>query len=191
MSSESKTPNIIWIDCEMTGLFLEKDALVEIGVLVTDSELNLLGDGVSVVIKASDEQLEQMGDFVRNMHQESGLLEEIPDGLSLEMAQEQVLQYLRQHCEPGKSPLAGNTVGMDRNFIARDMPELHQFIHYRTIDVSSIKELARRWYPKAYFTAPEKTGNHRALADIQDSIAELLHYRSTIFKDGSNGIIPT
>jgi oligoribonuclease len=175
----------------MTGLFLEKDALVEIGVLVTDSELNLLGDGVSVVIKASDEQLEQMGDFVRNMHQESGLLEEIPDGLSLEMAQEQVLQYLRQHCEPGKSPLAGNTVGMDRNFIARDMPELHQFIHYRTIDVSSIKELARRWYPKAYFTAPEKTGNHRALADIQDSIAELLHYRSTIFKDGSNGIIPT
>ena len=191
MSSESKTPNIIWIDCEMTGLFLEKDALVEIGVLVTDSELNLLGDGVSVVIKASDEQLEQMGDFVRNMHQESGLLEEIPDGLSLEMAQEQVLQYLRQHCEPGKSPLAGNTVGMDRNFIARDMPELHQFIHYRTVDVSSIKELARRWYPKAYFTAPEKTGNHRALADIQDSIAELLHYRSTIFKDGSNGIIPT
>jgi oligoribonuclease len=175
----------------MTGLFLEKDALVEIGVLVTDSELNLLGDGVSVVIKASDEQLEQMGDFVRNMHQESGLLEEIPDGLSLEMAQEQVLQYLRQHCEPGKSPLAGNTVGMDRNFIARDMPELHQFIHYRTVDVSSIKELARRWYPKAYFTAPEKTGNHRALADIQDSIAELLHYRSTIFKDGSNGIIPT
>jgi len=173
----------------MTGLFLEKDALVEIGVLVTDSELNLLGDGVSVVIKASDEQLEQMGDFVRNMHQESGLLEEIPDGLSLEMAQEQVLQYLRQHCEPGKSPLAGNTVGMDRNFIARDMPELHQFIHYRTIDVSSIKELARRWYPKAYFTAPEKTGNHRALADIQDSIAELVHYRTTIFKDGSSGTI--
>lgn len=191
MSTESKTPNIIWIDCEMTGLFLEKDALVEIGVLVTDSQLNLLGDGVSVVIKASDEQLEQMGDFVRNMHQESGLLEEIPDGLSLEMAQDQVLQYLRQHCEPGKSPLAGNTVGMDRNFIARDMPELHQFIHYRTIDVSSIKELARRWYPKAYFTAPEKTGNHRALADIQDSIAELLHYRTTIFKDGSNGIIST
>ncbi|MDA0217430.1 MAG: oligoribonuclease [Actinobacteria bacterium] len=189
MSSESKTPNIIWMDCEMTGLFLEKDALVEIGVLVTDSELNLLGDGVSVVIKASDEQLEQMGDFVRNMHQESGLLEEIPDGLSLEMAQEQVLQYLRQHCEPGKSPLAGNTVGMDRNFIARDMPELHQFIHYRTIDVSSIKELARRWYPKAYFTAPEKTGNHRALADIQDSIAELVHYRTTIFKDGSSGTI--
>lgn len=173
----------------MTGLFLEKDALIEIGVLVTDSELNLLGDGVSVVIKASDEQLEQMGDFVRNMHQESGLLEEIPDGLSLEMAQEQVLQYLRQHCEPGKSPLAGNTVGMDRNFIARDMPELHQFIHYRTIDVSSIKELARRWYPKAYFTAPEKTGNHRALADIQDSIAELVHYRTTIFKDGSSGTI--
>ncbi len=173
----------------MTGLFLEKDALIEIGVLVTDSELNLLGDGVSVVIKASDEQLVQMGDFVRNMHQESGLLEEIPDGLSLEMAQEQVLQYLRQHCEPGKSPLAGNTVGMDRNFIARDMPELHQFIHYRTIDVSSIKELARRWYPKAYFTAPEKTGNHRALADIQDSIAELVHYRTTIFKDGSSGTI--
>jgi oligoribonuclease len=175
----------------MTGLALENDALVEIGVLVTDSELNVLGSGVDVVIKASIEQMAQMGDFVRNMHQESGLLEEIPDGLSLEAAQEQVLDYLRQYCEPGKSPLAGNTVGMDRNFIARDMPELHQFIHYRTIDVSSIKELARRWYPKAYFTAPEKTGNHRALADIQDSIAELLHYRSTIFKDGSNGIIST
>jgi oligoribonuclease len=175
----------------MTGLTLEKDALVEIGVLVTDSELNVLGSGVDVVIKASAEQMAQMGDFVRNMHQESGLLDEIADGLSLESAQEQVLEYLRQHCEPGKSPLAGNTVGMDRNFIARDMPELHQFIHYRTIDVSSIKELARRWYPKAYFTAPEKTGNHRALADIQDSIAELVHYRSTIFKDGSNGIIST
>jgi oligoribonuclease len=175
----------------MTGLTLEKDALVEIGVLVTDSELNVLGSGVDVVIKASAEQMAQMGDFVRNMHQESGLLDEIADGLSLEAAQEQVLEYLRQHCEPGKSPLAGNTVGMDRNFIARDMPELDQFIHYRTIDVSSIKELARRWYPKAYFTAPEKTGNHRALADIQDSIAELVHYRSTIFKDGSNGIIST
>jgi oligoribonuclease len=175
----------------MTGLMLEKDALVEIGVLVTDSELNVLGSGVDVVIKASAEQMAQMGDFVRNMHQESGLLDEIADGLSLEAAQEQVLEYLRQHCEPGKSPLAGNTVGMDRNFIARDMPELDQFIHYRTIDVSSIKELARRWYPKAYFTAPEKTGNHRARADIQDSIAELVHYRSTIFKDGSNGIIST
>ena len=176
-------PPIIWIDCEMTGLSVEADALVEIGVLVTDSELTILGEGVDVVIKASDAQLAQMGDFVRTMHQESGLLAEIPHGKSLEEAEEEVIAYLSAHCQPGQSPLAGNTIGMDRNFISRDMPRLSAFVHYRTIDVSSIKELAKRWYPKAYHSAPAKTGNHRALADIRDSIAELAHYRATIFQE--------
>ena len=167
----------------MTGLSVETDALVEIGVLVTDSELNILGDGVDVVIKASDEQLASMGDFVRKMHTESGLLAEIPNGRTLVEAEEIVLNYLKQHCDNGKSPLAGNTIGMDRNFISRDMKRLESFFHYRTIDVSSIKELAKRWYPDAYASAPAKTGNHRALADIRDSIAELAHYRATIFKN--------
>lgn len=167
----------------MTGLSIEDDALVEIAVIVTDSELNALGEGVSVVIKTSDEKLAQMSDFVRKMHTDSGLLDQIPNGKSLEEAEHLVLEYLEQHCESGKSPLAGNTIGMDRNFIARDMPKLDEFVHYRTIDVSSIKELTKRWYAKSYYTAPEKTGNHRALADIRDSIAELAHYRATIFKD--------
>jgi oligoribonuclease len=179
----SKGENIIWIDCEMTGLSLEIDALVEIGVLVTDSELNIQGEGVDVVIAATEEQLASMGDFVRKMHTDSGLLAEIPHGKSLEEAETIVLDYLKQHCESGKSPLAGNTIGMDRNFISRDMKNLESFFHYRTIDVSSIKELAKRWYPEAYNAAPAKTGNHRALADIRDSIAELAHYRATIFQN--------
>jgi oligoribonuclease len=178
-----KSENIIWIDCEMTGLSIETDALVEIGVLVTDSDLNILGDGVDVVITTSAEKLDAMGDFVRKMHTDSGLLAEIPHGKSLEEAESIVLQYLKEHCESGRSPLAGNTIGMDRNFISRDMKNLESFFHYRTIDVSSIKELAKRWYPKAYNSAPAKTGNHRALADIRDSIAELAHYRATIFQD--------
>jgi oligoribonuclease len=178
-----KSAPIIWIDCEMTGLSVERDALVEIGVLVTDGELNILGDGVDVVIKTDENHLAQMNEFVRNMHTQSGLLQEIPHGRSLAEAEEDVLSYLSQHCESGKSPLAGNTIGMDRNFIARDMPKLDAFVHYRTIDVSSIKELAKRWYPKAYESAPAKTGNHRALADIRDSIAELAHYRATIFQN--------
>lgn len=183
MTSSDQSQNIIWIDCEMTGLSLDRDALVEIGVLVTDSELNILGDGVDVVIKASDEQLASMSDFVRKMHSDSGLLAEIPHGRSLAEAEEIVLDYLKKYCESGKSPLAGNTIGMDRNFIGRDMKKLEDFFHYRTIDVSSIKELAKRWYPDSYAAAPEKTGNHRALADIRDSIAELVHYRTTIFQD--------
>ena len=183
MTSSEKSQNIIWIDCEMTGLSVASDALVEIGVLVTDSNLTILGDGVDVVIKASDDQLSAMSEFVRKMHTESGLLAEIPSGKSLAEAEEIVLDYLKEHCEAGKSPLAGNTIGMDRNFISRDMKKLEGFFHYRTIDVSSIKELAKRWYPEAYASAPEKTGNHRALADIRDSIAELAHYRTTIFQN--------
>ena len=182
----NEQPNLIWIDCEMTGLSLQNDLLVEIAVLVTDSELNLIGEGVDVVIHATDSQLEGMNDFVREMHTNSGLITEIPKGITLAAAEAKIIAYLESASTiAGKSPLAGNSVGVDRAFIDRDMPLLSAYLHYRTIDVSSIKELARRWNPKAYFNAPAKTGNHRALGDIQDSIAELAYYRSAIFIDAS------
>lgn len=166
----------------MTGLSLEDDALIEVAVLVTDDQLNVLGDGVDVVIKPTDEALTQMNDFVRNMHTSSGLLEELPQGTTMEQAQQAVLDYVRQWVpEPGKAPLAGNSVGTDRTFLVRDMPELIEHLHYRVIDVSTIKELSRRWYPRAYFQSPPKTGNHRALGDIQDSIDELRYYRGAVF----------
>ncbi len=178
----NEQPNLIWIDCEMTGLSLEKDVLVEIAVLVTDSELNVIGDGVDVVIKATAEQLAEMNEFVTQMHTSSGLITEIPHGISVSEAEDAIIKYLESaNTLPGKSPLAGNSVSVDRSFIARDMPRLNDYLHYRTIDVSSIKELARRWYHKAYFNAPPKTGNHRALGDIQDSIAELAYYRGAVF----------
>jgi len=183
----NEQPNLIWIDCEMTGLSLEKDVLVEIAVLVTDSELNVIGDGVDVVIRATEEQLAKMNEFVTQMHTTSGLISEIPNGISVQEAEQRVIAYLESALtQPGKSPLAGNSVGVDRSFIARDMPLLNEYLHYRTVDVSSIKELARRWFPKAYFGAPAKTGNHRALGDIQDSIAELAYYRQTIFNSPQN-----
>ena len=166
----------------MTGLDPSKDALVEIAVLVTDSDLNVIGDGVEVVIHASADDLAGMNEFVTKMHTDSGLLHEIPNGISPSAAEEMILKYLESAgVTSGKSPLAGNSVYVDRIFIARDMPKLSEFLHYRTIDVSSIKELARRWYPKVYFNAPAKTGNHRALGDIKDSIAELSFYRKTVF----------
>lgn len=177
----SENPPLIWIDCEMTGLSLESDALVEIAVLVTDENLNVLGDGVDLVIQTTPEKLAAMREEVRVMHTDSGLIHEIPNGVTISAAEEAVLNYLMTHTQPGKSPLAGNSVGMDRNFIARDMPKLNEYLHYRTVDVSSIKELARRWYPKVYFNAPKKTGNHRALGDIKDSIEELRYYQSNVF----------
>ena len=178
----SDSPNLIWVDCEMTGLNLKKDVLVEIAVLVTDSQLNILGEGIDLVIKVEQEYLDGMGDFVREMHTASGLLLEIPNGVSLPQAEEKILEYLKKYApDAGKSPLAGNSVSVDRNFIARDLPLFNEYLHYRTIDVSSIKELARRWYPRVYFAAPKKTGNHRALGDIQDSIEELEYYRNSIF----------
>ena len=182
----NEQPNLIWIDCEMTGLSLKNDLLVEIAVLVTDSDLNLIGEGIDVVIHATESQLEGMNDFVREMHTNSGLITEIPKGITLAAAEAKIVAYLESASTiAGKSPLAGNSVGVDRAFIDRDMPLLSAYLHYRTIDVSSIKELARRWNPKAYFNAPAKTGNHRALGDIQDSIAELAYYRSAIFIDAS------
>jgi oligoribonuclease len=183
----TELPHLIWIDCEMTGLSLEKDVLVEIAVLVTDSDLNLIGEGIDLVIGATPGQLAAMNDFVTQMHIDSGLITEIPNGISVEAAEDAILAYLETTGTiPGKSPLAGNSVSVDRNFIARDMPRLTEYLHYRTVDVSSIKELARRWFPKIYFAAPAKTGNHRALGDIQDSIEELKYYRSAIFIDPLN-----
>ena len=181
-TDRSVNDRIVWIDCEKTGLSLETDALIEVAALVTDFELNQLGDGVDVVIRPPDAALEQMDDFVRSMHTTSGLLEELPRGTTMEDAQERVLAYIREWVpEPRKAPLGGNTVGTDRNFLARDMAELEAHLHYRIIDVSSIKELSRRWYPRAYFGSPKKSGGHRALADIRESIAELRYYREAVF----------
>jgi oligoribonuclease len=183
----NEQPNLIWIDCEMTGLDLEKDVLVEIAVLVTDSELNVIGEGIDLVIAASPEQLAGMNEFVTKMHTNSGLITQIPAGISVSEAEDQIIQYLESaNTVAGKSPLAGNSVSVDRSFIARDMPRLNDYLHYRTIDVSSVKELARRWNAKVYFNSPAKTGNHRALGDIQDSIAELAHYRANFLIAGSN-----
>ncbi|HEX2773888.1 MAG TPA: oligoribonuclease [Micromonosporaceae bacterium] len=181
-TERSVNDRIVWIDCEMTGLSLERDALIEVAALVTDYELNQLGNGVDLVIKPPAEAIEQMDDFVRDMHTTSGLLTDLDRGITLEEAQEQVLAYVREWVpEPRKAPLGGNTVGTDRGFLARDMPELEAHLHYRVIDVSSIKELSRRWYPRAYFNAPKKSGGHRALADIRESIAELRYYREAVF----------
>ena len=173
---------LVWIDCEMTGLDIERDALVEIACMVTDGELALLDDGMDLVIKPPAEAVDQMVDVVRDMHTASGLLEELAAGVTLAEAQEQVLRYVRGHiAEARKVPLCGNSIATDRTFIARDMPELDAFLHYRMVDVSSIKELARRWYPRAYFASPPKHGGHRALADIRESIQELRYYREAIF----------
>jgi oligoribonuclease len=166
----------------MTGLDINNDELVEIAVVVTDFDLNILDPGLDIVIKPDASALENMGDFVRNMHTSSGLIEEIPNGVSVAEAEYQVLEYvLRFVPEDQRAPLAGNSIGTDRAFLARYMPRLDKQLHYRNVDVSSIKELARRWYPRTYFAAPAKRGNHRALADIQESIEELRYYREAVF----------
>ncbi len=179
---DPKADRIVWIDCEMTGLDLARDALIEVAALVTDSDLTILGEGVDLVIACPPEALETMPDVVREMHTSSGLLDELAGGITMQDAQQQVLDYVREHVsDVRKAPLAGNTVGTDRGFLARDMPELEQFLHYRIIDVSSVKELARRWYPRAYYNSPKKNGGHRALADIRESIEELRYYRRAVF----------
>ncbi|UFU04599.1 oligoribonuclease [Ruania suaedae] len=170
----------------MTGLDLHHDALIEIAVLVTDSELHTLDAGLDLVIAPPPGAVEQMGEVVRTMHTTSGLLDELDHGIALADAQAQVLDYVKQFVpEPRKAPLAGNSVGTDKSFLDRDMPDLTAHLHYRIIDVSSIKELARRWYPRAYFNSPKKEGGHRALADIAESIDELRYYRSVLFPDDS------
>jgi oligoribonuclease len=166
----------------MTGLNITSDALVEVACVITDGDLKELDGGIDVVIKPPAESLDQMPDLVREMHTSSGLLDELASGITLAEAQDQVLGYMRGHvAEPRKAPLCGNSIATDRAFIARDLPKLDEFLHYRMIDVSSIKELARRWYPRAYFASPAKIGGHRALADIRESIAELRYYREAVF----------
>ncbi len=173
---------LVWIDCEMTGLDLVHDALIEVAALVTDYDLQVIGEGVDIVIKPPAPALDQMVPFVRDMHTTSGLLDELDAGVDLAEAEERVLAYIREHCPEGsRPPLAGNSVGTDRAFLARDMKDLEAALHYRIVDVSSIKELARRWYPRAYFASPVKGGGHRALADIRESIEELRYYREAVF----------
>jgi oligoribonuclease len=174
---------LVWIDCEMTGLDLAKDKLIEIAVLVTDGDLNILGDGLDVVIHADDSALNSMIDVVTDMHARSGLIDEVrASTVDLATAEAAVLDYIKKHVKQAKTaPLAGNSIATDRGFIARDMPALDSFLHYRMIDVSSIKELCRRWYPRIYYGQPAKGLAHRALADIQESIRELQYYRGTVF----------
>jgi oligoribonuclease len=176
------TDRLVWIDCEMTGLDLATDALVEIACIVTDGELNELDEGIDLIIKPPAEALDQMPELVREMHTTSGLLAELGGGITVGEAEDQVLGYIVQHIpEPRKAPLCGNSIATDRAFLMRDMPRLDEYLHYRMVDVSSIKELARRWYPRAYFNSPAKKGGHRALADIRESILELRYYREAVF----------
>lgn len=170
---------LVWIDCEMTGLDPDHDVLIEVAALITDADLNVLGEGVDVVVKPEPEALAGMSKFVREMHTSSGLLAELDDGLDLQTAEQRVLEYVKAWVpESGVAPLAGNSVHADKAFLRLGMPALTKHLHYRLIDVSTLKELARRWNPAVLDSAPEKTGNHRALGDIQDSIAELRHYRA-------------
>ncbi|HWH27790.1 MAG TPA: oligoribonuclease [Mycobacteriales bacterium] len=181
--TDGPADRLVWIDCEMTGLDLAGDLLIEVAALVTDSELNVLGDGVDVVIGASKEDLARMPDVVRDMHATSGLTDAVlASSVTMQEAEQQVLAYVRQWVpEAKKAPLCGNSIATDRGFLARDMPELDGWLHYRMVDVSSVKELARRWYPRAYYNAPKKGGGHRALADIRESVQELVYYRSVVF----------
>ncbi|QNF95867.1 oligoribonuclease [Janibacter sp. YB324] len=182
-STSNSSERIVWIDCEMTGLSLEHDALIEVAALITDYELNQLDEGIDIIIRPPEAALTQMNDFVREMHTTSGLLDVLAEGTTLAEAEEAVLAHIRQVVpDAGKAPLGGNSVATDRAFLVRDMPGLEAHLHYRMIDVSSIKELSRRWYPRAYFAAPDKNGGHRALADITESIAELRYYREAVFR---------
>ena len=174
---------LVWIDCEMTGLDLRSDRLIEIAALVTDADLNILGEGIDVVIHADNQALTDMVEVVARMHKSSGLTEEVrASTIDLGTAEAMVMDYIRDHVKTAKTaPLAGNSIATDRGFIARDMPTLDNYLHYRMIDVSSIKELCRRWYPRIYYGQPDKGLAHRALADIQESIRELRYYRRTAF----------
>jgi oligoribonuclease len=174
---------LVWIDCEMTGLSIADDALIEVAVLVTDFDLAVLGGGLDLIIKPPAAALEQMNNVVTKILTDSGLIDLLDEGLDLDAAQQQVLDYVREFVpEPKKAPMAGNSIGTDRAFLARDMPHLEEWLHYRVIDVSSIKELARQWFPRAYFAAPTKAGHHRALVDIAESIEELRYYRRAVFQ---------
>jgi oligoribonuclease len=177
---------LVWIDCEMTGLDLSRDALIEVAALVTDPDLNVLGDGVDVVIHAPDEAIDGMVEFVREMHAKSGLTQEVrASTVTIADAEEMVMEYVTKFVPmPRVAPLCGNSIATDRGFLARDMHRLDEHLHYRMIDVSSVKELCRRWYPRTYYGQPTKGLAHRALADIKESIRELDYYRNTVFVSG-------
>ncbi|MGV9768216.1 oligoribonuclease [Microbacterium sp. NPDC003461] len=182
MVGASENDRLVWIDCEMTGLDLAVDELVEIAIVVTDFNLRILDPGFQVVIRPSEAAFKNMGDFVTRMHKSSGLYEELDGGVSLEEAQRLSLEYIKRFVpQERKAPLAGNTIGTDRMFLAKYMPQVDEYLHYRNVDVSSVKELSRRWYPRAYIHAPAKDGGHRALADILESIRELEYYRRAVF----------
>ncbi len=182
-STQASSDRIVWIDCEMTGLSLERDALIEVAAVITDYELNQLDEGIDIVIRPPEAALAQMNDFVRDMHTSSGLLDVLAEGTTMADAEEAVLAHIKEYVpDAAKAPLGGNSVATDRAFLVRDMPTLEAHLHYRMIDVSSIKELSRRWYPRAYFASPDKNGGHRALADIVESIAELRYYREAVFR---------
>ncbi|MCS5480310.1 oligoribonuclease [Corynebacterium sp. YIM 101645] len=178
-----KNDRLVWVDLEMTGLDYERHVIVEIAALVTDANLHILGEGVDLVVHATEEELAEMDDFVTNMHETSGLTEQIRQStVTMAQAEDAVLALIAEHCSPEHpAPLAGNSIATDRAFIHKQMPRLDAALHYRMVDVSSIKELARRWFPKAYFNQPEKGLAHRALADIIESIRELDYYRRTVF----------
>lgn len=182
MVGASENDRLVWIDCEMTGLDLAIDEIVEIAVIVTDFELRVIDPGFQIVIKPDDSAMANMNEFVTNMHKSSGLFDEIPNGVSLAEAEFLALEYIQRFVPlEGKAPLAGNTIGTDRMFLAKYMPRIDRWLHYRNVDVSSVKELSRRWFPRAYIHAPAKNGGHRALADIQESIRELAYYRQAVF----------
>jgi len=181
--TDRATQRLVWVDCEMTGLDLTHDALIEVAAIVTDAELVPLDDGVDVIIHVDDDALQAMLPVVRDMHASSGLTDAVrASTITLGDAERQIVDYVRGHVPEAKTaPLCGNSIATDRGFLARDMPELDGYLHYRMIDVSSIKELARRWYPKVYFAQPQKGLAHRALADVRESIQELIFYRRTLF----------
>lgn len=184
------TDRLVWIDCEMTGLDLGSDLLIEVAALVTDSDLNVLGDGVDVVIGATAEQMERMPDVVRDMHEASGLTQEVlASTVTLREAEQQVLAYVKEHVPDGRAPLCGNSIGTDRRFLARWFPDIEDYLHYRSIDVSTIKELTKRWYPAALAAAPKKARGHRALDDIRESLVELRFYRDNVFRNGTDHVM--
>lgn len=179
--TKASIPLLVWIDCEMTGLNVELDELIEVAVVITDFELTPLDPGLQIVIKPSTESEQQMSDYVRKMHSSSGLLQELNSGVPLETAEQKILAYLKKFIsKPNSAPLAGNTIGTDRVFIQKFLPKVGGYLHYRNIDVSSFKELCRHWFPKIYFQAPNKSGGHRALLDIRESIRELDYYRQVL-----------
>lgn len=189
-SPGSVDDRLVWIDLEMTGLDLQRHRIVELAVLVTDAQLQVLADGLDLVVHQPPEVLAEMDDFVRKMHTKSGLLPEIErSSLTLEAAGTQAIEYIKQFVpEPGTAPMCGNSIGVDRRFLDRYLPELDRYLHYRSIDVSSLKELCRRWYPAVYRKRPSKTEAHRALDDVQESVTELRYYRETIMRPPTNGV---